>query len=356
MKEFGSDFHKCSEGFAIGKTLNSLFAQPLLYANGRHAIEALIRQEGWVRIWIPAYFCNEVIEHIKGTGINVILYNDYPSSENDSDVVRSLDFKQGDVLLRVNYFGLRTFRSNSDIPIPVIEDHSHGIMTDWALRSNADWCIASLRKTLPIATGGILWSPTGKKTPIVPPSSNECMDIAIERWDAMNLKAEYLSTSYSNIKLQSQAKEEFRQKYINSERRISNLEVCGIDSISKNFLDRFDIYLWTEQKAQNWSLAIDHLDERIEILSAKNRYGDGFYPFSLVMLMPSDNERDRMLQYLMTQNVYPAVLWRLPESSRFKEALNFSSRMLSIHCDARYNEAEIIDLCNKINSYYDASL
>lgn len=59
----------------------------------------------------------------------------------------------------MNYFGLRTSRSNQSLPIPVIEDHSHDLLGRWPLYSDADWCIASIRKTLPTIEGGMVWSP-----------------------------------------------------------------------------------------------------------------------------------------------------------------------------------------------------
>ena len=68
----------------------------------------LIEQEGWKRIWIPAYFCYEVVDSIKKTGVEIAFYNDYPSA-NDESAIQRINFKEGDVLLRVNFLDCETF-------------------------------------------------------------------------------------------------------------------------------------------------------------------------------------------------------------------------------------------------------
>ena len=97
------------------------------YANGRQCIKALIEQNGWQRIWMPQYFCYEVIETIKTTGVEIIYYVDYPTCD-DINSISKLKFETGDVLFRVNYFGLRNYRDEKNISIPVIEDHSHDLL------------------------------------------------------------------------------------------------------------------------------------------------------------------------------------------------------------------------------------
>ena len=123
--------------------------------SGRQTIVALIAQHQWKRIWLPVYFCYEVVDTIRQTGIELLFYPDYPGAY-DQNIVSELPYKKGDVLLRMNYFGLRTRRSNQSLPIPVIEDHSHDLLGRWSLYSDADWCIASIRKTLPTVEGGMV--------------------------------------------------------------------------------------------------------------------------------------------------------------------------------------------------------
>ena len=97
MKEFGSDFHFIDSYNSGRAHLTDVFHSTTLLADGRQCVVALIRQYGWRRIWMPDYFCYEVIETIKEqTGIEVMFYADNPCKEGK---VENLPFKEGDVLL-----------------------------------------------------------------------------------------------------------------------------------------------------------------------------------------------------------------------------------------------------------------
>ena len=120
MIEFGSDFHGCEDDFIKNTSCFKDLVNLRYYASGRHALEAIIKQEKWERIWIPAYFCYEVIDYISSLGLEVKFYDDNPFKIDDDYTVKYLPYKEGDVLLRVNYYGLRHKRSNKELNIPVI--------------------------------------------------------------------------------------------------------------------------------------------------------------------------------------------------------------------------------------------
>ena len=344
--EFGSDFHRCEADFidAIAASqqisLMDLYPESRLYASGRHAIESVIRQEGWKRIWIPAYFCYEVIDAIAETGIKIMLYDDSPTNQYDDDTVHSLSFQDGDVLLRMNYFGIRSKRDNENIPVPIIEDHSHDLCSDWSLNSNADWCVASIRKILPIAAGGILWSPKKLVLPNSIRLTDECKAMAELRYEAMQMKRDYLRGA-------AVCKDDFRVKYIQSEEQIGVLELSAIDEVSNNIVRNMNIRMWSHLKAENWHLAYSLLKNRFEILHPENKdyWRDSF---SLIIVCDNMEERNALRKYLISNSIYPAVLWSIPEYSNFKEAADFSHRMLSVHCDARYSKKQIKQMCEII--------
>ena len=354
MKEFGSDFHKCDLNFRVDNFQLEFLGCKRFFSCGRHAIEAIIKHEKWKRIWMPAYFCYEVIAHIKSTGIRVALYDDHPLSENDDAVVRTLPYQNGDVLFRTDYFGLRKWRSNKGIKVPVIEDHTHGLITQWTLRSDADWCIASLRKSFPIATGGVLWSPKDKTLPDLIEPTEECKVMAVERYKAMKMKAEYLKVVYATNTEETEMKETFREKYVDTEEQIANLTLSGIDEQSWDIINTFNIKGWTDLKFDNWLLAKDLLSRNFQLLEGERK--DDRYPFSLILLLDTNKEREALRQYLVKNKIYPAVLWNIPKDSRFDQARFFSERMLSIHCDIRYSRKDIIEMCNTINKFYDTNI
>ena len=343
MKEFGSDFHFCD--YTLLKNTNHLdvFDNVRYYASGRHALEAIIKQEKWKRIWIPAYFCYEVIGHISSLGIEVILYDDNPLLLDDYNSISSLNYKSGDVLLRMNFFGLREKCSNKNISIPVIEDHTHDISSEWSLNSDADWCIASIRKTLPVAAGGILWSPLKKELPQQIKSTNDCEQMADIRYDAMQMKKKYLSEGGD--------KDVFRNKYILSEEMIEKLSISGMDKKSFEILTSIDVDNWTSKRKTNWITAYNILSDKFNILKPHNI--DNSNPFSLIFICNSLEDRENLRSYLIKKSIFPAILWKVPEDTIFDSTLDFSNRMLSVHCDARYTKNDIEQMCKTITAYYD---
>lgn len=338
MNEFGSDFHSIDSYNSARAHLTDVFRNAMLLADGRQCIVMLIRQNGWKRLWMPDYFCYEVIETIKEqTGIEVKFYADNPLIEGK---VENLPFKKGDVLLRMNYFGLRDVRRKKDIPVPVIEDHSHDPFGHWALYSDADWCISSIRKSLPLPEGGMMWSPKGYKLPEVPLSSNDNERIAAIRWEAMEVKAAYLAG-------REVSKDEFRKKYTETEEWFDQAEPTQIDERTKVFIcKQFDLNLWLGAKRRNWKLLSKLVNkEHCEVLSAEH---ESCSMFSLVLLLESKEKRDALRSELIGRCVYPAILWNVPETAS-ATSQDFCQRMLSIHCDGRYTEEDIRQLADILN-------
>lgn len=328
MKEFGSDFHYIQD-LKESDTEYLLPSDARFYVNGRQAIQDLISFKKWKRIWMPEYFCYEIIGSIKETGIEVDFYYDNPSII-EKDAISSIPFQDGDVLFRMNYFGLRTKRDNSKIIVPVIEDHSHDLIGEWAKKSNADWCIASLRKSLPIADGGILWSPKKHKLPETVSPTNESNALAALRYSAMRNKTNYLEGF-------PMLKDKFLNLFNKTEEGFETLPISGISSDSYRIVSTMDIKGWYEKRKNNWLhlSQISHL--KVELLQPE--YSD-FYPFSFIIKFNNKGNRDLVRAELISKKVYPSILWNIP-NTQSSEIVEFGDTCLSIHCDGRYNEDDI---------------
>lgn len=336
MREYGSDFHSLQSIVELKGKETSFPSDSFLLASGRQCLLALIKTLGFRRIWMPQYFCYEVIESIKKeTNVIIAFYEDYPEAEQN---FRALSFQEGDVILRTNFFGLNVFFSTSLMPIPVIEDHTHDLLGEWATSSDADWCIASLRKTLPIPEGGLLWSPKGHRLNFSADDTQENESMCERRWKAMDLKLEYLRGEFSD-------KDTFRTLYLETEDEIENLKLSSIDKRSREFLLTFDIFKWYENKRRNWNLLKEWVKGDFELLVPEN---DNCNVFSFIMLFKDRKRRDEVRKFLITESVYTAILWNTPENVS-KEVKSFSERMLSIHCDGRYTQEDIKDLASRIN-------
>lgn len=341
MREFGSDFHymgmrTCDEA---KNTFPGKYPNAIYYANGRQALLSAIKLGKYKRVWIPAYFCYEVVGYLlDNSGVDIIFYDDFPI-QNDESIIRNLNFKHGDTILRVNYFGWRTFRDNTSIPVPVIEDHSHDLIGNWASNSNADWCIASLRKTLPLPEGGVLWSPKGHETK--QPLATKEIDVFVEeRLGGMSLKSSYLEGKDIDKSI-------FREILISTEDKIGNLEMSGMSIKSMDMLHGFNIKEWYSYKKQNWEFIRNSQLFPIDISAVENHPKNT--PFSIVLKFVSKEHRESSRKRLIDLSVYPAILWQVPDyNSGFKDAKSFSEQMLSIHCDGRYNLEDMKELSRLI--------
>lgn len=344
MKEFGSDFHYISGFQGKGNTLYDFYPKANYYADGRQALIHLYQSQGWQRLWMPEYFCHDVIATLEKAGLNLMFYQDWPDNQSDSDTLESIQRKgrllPTDAILRVNYYGARKFRSTEKIPVAtIVEDHTHDLIGDWPIHSTADWCIASLRKTLPIPEGGMLWSPMGLKLPQTSKPSIENEQIAATRLEAMELKARYLSG-------EAVEKAEFRKGYVDTEEYFDYAPVCALDKSSQVYLKTFNIRNWFNKKRENWELLKDLKKEGMKVITPEMM---GCYPFSLVLLFDNPDERGRVRKELIERQIYPAVLWNVPDTVS-NEVRRFSQRMLSIHCDGRYSSDDILQMKNIIES------
>ncbi len=338
MKEFGSFFQPISTYDSKRAHLTDVFRGAILLANCRQCIVALIRQYGWKRMWMPEYFSKDVIRSIQEkTDIDIEIYQDSPLKEG---TLNNLSFVDGDVLFRMNYFGMRERRKSKGISIPVIEDHSHDPFGHWALYSDADWCVSSIRKFLPLPEGGMMWSPKNNKLNIEIHQTEENKLIAQARWNGMEKKAQYLGGA-------DIAKDEYRELFAETEEQLVHSDLSLIDERSMRFIsEQLDINLWLGAKRKNWIQLHDLINcKRCRIIEPED---DSCNMFSLILLCENNEYRNRIRKGLIEQDVYPAILWELGDNVS-KEAKDFSQRMISIHCDGRYTDEEVQSLAEIIN-------
>jgi hypothetical protein len=342
IKEIGSVFHACT--FQENANYIAFPKDAYYYGCGRYAINALIKHhlknKLWQRLFVPEYFCYEVIDSIRSTGIEVVFYPDFPFAD-DQTLVTKIKFREGDVLFRMNYFGNRIYRDNSDLNVTVIEDHSHNLFSDWALNSNADWCIASLRKTLPMPDGGILWSTKNNISSIEKPFINlDHSKLSEDRSRAMKMKGMYLE-SVGNIN-----KDDFLQIFCRTEKELGSTNCPAISSISEEILNRVPKSILQKKSGNYMILSRTLSQKKCLILQGEEKSA----PFSLVILFNSKIDRDSVREALTRKNIYSTILWEIRNDKASEEVKNFSHRMLSLPIDFRYSESDIRWMSQVVNA------
>ena len=336
--EHGSSFHlpplepagsASSTGLPFGVTLGS----------GRVALRLLLQhgheQHGWARVWIPSYYCSDVVESLEGIPLEVRRYPCGPLG-SEGPLPGSLE---GDVLLRVNYFGWGIPEADRSYVGPVIEDHTHA---PWgATASNADYGFASLRKTLPLPDGAVVWSP--RSLPLPPPAKPHPLHVqAVElRLAAMALKAAFLSGAGGD-------KQVFRELEQRAEEWIARGHPSSCSAYSKVVLSKLPIEAWADLRTEN------HDQLRTELTGAPlvgvlgpERTAS---PLAAILRLPSELARDAFRAALTRERIYTAVLWPIPAGAKphRPEDAEFSTTTLAVHVDARYTPEDMTRVAHTI--------
>ena len=151
--ELGSEFHWI--GLAEPPMLRWP-ANAVWYALGRHASWAskTSRKKSTENL-VANVFLSGNCRFFISLDCDICEYRDDPRwPEPDWN---SLNPAQNDVVLAVNYFGVRSSapweRWRQRVSCVLLEDHSQDPFSPWALGSSADYCFASLRKLCPFRMG-----------------------------------------------------------------------------------------------------------------------------------------------------------------------------------------------------------
>ncbi len=346
MMEYGSDFHWIEPNQEL--VSNCISKNPYtLFGIGRFAIGSLISQmvkeAGWKRIWMPSYFCPLITAYIK----SLISVSSYPIIPGKEIKVSDLLIKQGEVLFVNNLFGINQKPDYSVYQgkITVIEDHTHDPYSDWSCTSQADWCFASLRKTIPLPDGGVLWSPAGHTLPDAPDLTIEHRLSSLSKFSAMLAKERYLN---GKIIL----KQLIRDLFISGENGYNNAsENSGISAISRHSWNHFPVQKWRTVRKHNYHYLARLLKKLDGLEIFCNNHIKNVVPFSVVILLKDSKSRDSIRKTLISKNIYPSVLWDLAEDEHnLPENIKFSQRMLSIHCDMRYSRRDMDYIYEQIKS------
>lgn len=304
------------------------WSSAVFYGCGRFALNAAV--EGVRRLWVPAFFCQEVLEAI--ANVELVTYADAPGALAED--LSALPFQSGDAVFAVNTLGLRAQPPRVPAGIPVIEDHTHDLWSAWAFASTAPIAIASLRKLLPVPDGGVLWSPAGNGLPAEPPLDGAHARAALDRLEGMVLKTAYLAGA-------AIPKDAFRAHALAGEAAIAEGPSSAPLPLTRTILGAFPVDDWRARRAANHAAFAAALGSASGVQVLAPQPGATPYTVTLVFETPALRERARMA--LIQARIYPAILWSLehPAVSIAPDMLDLSRRILSLHCDLRYTASDM---------------
>jgi hypothetical protein len=317
----------------------------------RHSVADVVLRHAHSQptLWLPSYFCSEVAEHCTQY-FKLREYLDDPrSSEPDWD---SLQPQAQDFVLAVNYFGVREpmpwreWRKHAECFL--LEDHSQDPFSPWSLDSNAEYAFASLRKTLPLPDGALLWSPRGLALPDQLQQHEGDWTGSALKMAAMFAKADYLCGKGT-----TDLKPHFRNLQLRGEQRLRGSRISSISPYSRAYIANGVPVSWREQRLLNARCLLG-LVPTLEFAEFLFRsWPDGAVPFVLPLIFSTTQERDRCQAHLQRNQIYCPVHWVC--QTREARSLDLSARMLSLPIDQRYGAGDMTRLADCLSSFPAAS-
>lgn len=353
--EVGSEFD-WSDSFHILSTLPPILPPTYeLFGTGTSALLSIIAhvsQSGRrnVKLHLPSFFCMHVAASLQ-KAVEICWYRDLPTAPApDFETLRP---DPGDLVLAVNLFGVRSsspwldwFQSHDDVVL--VEDHSHDPFSIWARHSIAHYAMASLRKTLPLPDGAILWSNQQLELPkaTAPASSG-----AYDKLTAMILKRAYLNGA--NI-----SKDAYRMLQIQGEKHLGAETNAAVSSFSAHLLNCLNLSELRHRRAANVKQFLQFISSipNSNYQPLFTSWDVGGVPFNSILVCKNQEVRDALRQYLISQNIFTAVHWQQPAagiSSDDPLAIDLSNRIITIPTDHRYSYPDILRIAAEVHNFAD---
>lgn len=308
------------------------------FASGAGALRRLLEHAGCPTVHLPSYFCVEVAEVLVGH-VRVAWYHDRPDGHGPRfDTLRP---RAGDAVLAVDLFGRsdpapwrRWSRRHPDVVL--VEDHTHDPLSAWARTSTAPYCLASLRKSLPVPDGAVVWSPGGRPCPAPEPG-----DAVAAGWklEAMRAKTRWLGGADVD-------KPAFRALARAGEEAITG---CAgpLSAFTARVLPHLDAAGLRARRAANVARAERALRGTRPAATGWAPLAlraPGAVPFGVQVRCRDRPVRDALLAHLHRHAVFAAVHW--PQSpdglwSGDVAALALGERLLTLPLDHRYGPDDV---------------
>jgi hypothetical protein len=303
------------------------------YALGRHAVEELVGMLRPRTLWLPDYFCHEVAVGWERL-TDVRTYEDDPRWEEPR--WETLDAGARDLVVGVNHFGARTGTGweerRADDGFVLVEDHSHDPFSPWAVGSSADFAFCSVRKTLPVPDGGILWSPHGLDLPPQPRGTAEGSELKLA---AMLLKGRYLSDGGG-----ADLKERFRRLQLQGEEQLARAPVTTASPAAREAVIGGAPLPWRSRRDDNAVHLLGALSGLQVAEPLFDEWPAGAAPLGVVLVFQSEGLRDQVREHLREADVFCPIHWRIenPASERVRD---LSTRVVTIPTDWRYSAEDM---------------
>ena len=316
IKEIGSEFWIENSVDIASLTIPSCIFKSKntkLTSSGRGAISLILEQvDNEViskTVLLPSYLCESMIIPFINKGYECYFYNINSDLRPDIKSIHRYDKKDIGVFLHMGYFGFHTndnlietinfFKNKKTI---VVEDITHSLFSESKDYNCNDFLLASLRKWLGIASGGLV---------------STCHDICMIpkypqyefyglREKALKLKADYMETKDRKLKAQF-------LELLNSAEEVLNIDpnCYSIDQDSVNILNELNVEMLVHKRRENFMYLLNNIQNRENIepifIELPNNICPLFFPICV------KKDREKLRESLTKKEIYCPIHWPKPE-------------------------------------------
>lgn len=318
--------------------------QTVFYQSGRNAIEALLlhlkKKKNIQRMLLPDYMCETVKEAGKRAGVTMDFYKlDRAYGFHPEEVEEKLT--ENTCLFVAHFFGrkpekklLDYMRTQKEKGVIIIEDVTLSLFSSDEEQGVGfgTYTLGSIRKWLPVPDGGFVASCT-EELP------EKITDTCVSKYTDFYLMVQTMKREYIQGGCRDQALKDIYMSYyaLSIRELFSDYRLYPMSEWSRNYLQNCDMESIVKKRMENYDYLYGKLSglEGIEIAVQRSK---GYLPFGMVILT---KERDALLQYLIRNNIYCNVHWRLEASKENPELTFLSQHTITIPCDQRYGFAEM---------------
>lgn len=320
-----------------------------LALSGRTAIDFIIQEilesKECHQVYMPAYCCDSMLQPLINRNLSVEFF-DIKLTETG---VRCLidPNVEADIIYVNNYFGfdagisleeLHIFKNKGAI---ILYDRTHSLFNiSDPIINIADYSLCSLRKWMGIPAGAVLCKSKGS---FINTLHKECGYVEYKH-KGMNLKYNFLQSDTS-----IQKKDFFSEFHTFDHHLEQDYANYDIDVKSKVLLYQQDFDLMSSRRKRNAQIIYEGLSDikEMHFLFAENR---DITPLFIPIMI---DKHDDLRTFLIQNSVYCPIHW--PKSSHIPSDFKVNTiynNELSLICDQRYSEREILREVALIRNFY----
>lgn len=323
VKEIGSEFWEVPTIDAN----NPFFSNTEWFLSGRSALQAIIKDMSIKSVSLPDWCCDSIIIPFTKSDIRTEFYSALQP-------IRSI---KTDAILIMDYFGYTGYSNIENYQGVVIRDLTHSIFSK--KYEDADYYFGSLRKWAGFWTGGYAW---GFRHSI--DFQLDDYGYTILRKKAMLSKSQYINSRSDGIPYVAKYKA-YLNIFENAEDILEDVGIVPAASRDIDFANKLDINLIMKKRRDNSNVLLKAFTDIAIFPEVNDKDCPMFVPVRV-------RNRDALRKYLINHEIYCPVHWPLSTYHHIDEsAKSLYAEELSLVCDQRYDEEDMLRIIDTIKSF-----